>query len=179
MFYTRVILENDIEIKKYLDAHDFKKISNFAFYDLVYQNNNGDSITDDTLKIRVYQHNEWNNRAVLVIHKKAIFNGKEKEDQVLTREEFDILDDALSFVEENFADQYTFSFKLEKTGVQYGTEFATVWLEKIVDLGTSIEIGSKDPDIINQIISDISIVERLDVSVPEYMFHKLHSKNYK
>ncbi len=176
MYYTRVMLENNAEILQYLDNHKFKKMSDFSFYDLIYQNNNGDSITNDTLKIRVYSHNEWKNKSVLVIHKKAIFDGREKEDKVLMREEFDDLDSALRFFEKNFSNQYTFSFKLEKTGVQYENEFATIWLEEIVDLGTSIEIGSNTPDVINQIINDIHIKERLDVSVPEYLYQKLNSK---
>ena len=41
---------------------------------------------------------------------------------------------------------------------------------------TSIEIGSNTPDVINQIINDIHIKERLDVSVPEYLYQKLNSK---
>lgn len=45
----------------------------------------------------------------------------------------------MKFVQENYESEYVFSFKLEKTGVQYQTEMATIWLEDIVDLGVSAE----------------------------------------
>jgi len=73
MFYSRVLLKDENEIKKYLQKNKYHKVSDFAFYDLVYINRNGNSITDDTLKIRVYQHNEWENKKVLVILKRATF----------------------------------------------------------------------------------------------------------
>lgn len=176
MFYSRVLLKDETEIKEYLQKNMYQKVSDFAFYDLVYINKNGNSITDDTLKIRVYQHNEWKNKSVLVILKRAIFTGNQKEDKVLVREEFDDLDSAMRFVQENCEDQYNFSFKLEKTGVQYQTETVTIWLENIVDLGISIEIGSQNPDAIHQVIQQLDIVEKLEVSVPEYMYQKIINK---
>jgi len=173
MLYARVILKDKKEIENYLKENQFQKISNFAFYDLIYVNKNGSSITDDTLKIRVYQHNEWKNKNVLVILKKAIFTGNQKEDKVFLREEFDDIESALTFVKENYENEYDFAFKLEKNGVQYQTETATIWLEDIVDLGISVEIGSENPQVIDQIIHQLDIIERLDVSVPEYMYHKI------
>ena len=78
-----------------------KKASEYAFYDLVYLNKNGASITDDTLKIRVYQKNEWDSKAVLVIQKRATLENGAKVDKVLTREQFDTEKEALKFVENN------------------------------------------------------------------------------
>ncbi len=174
MFYSRVLLKNETEIKKYLQDNHYQKVCEFSFYDLIYINKNGNSITDDTLKIRVYYHNEWKNKNVLVILKKAIFTNGQKEDRVLLRKEFDMPESAIKYVEENYEEQYTFAFKLEKSGVQYLTGTVTIWLEDIVDLGTSIEIGSENVEAIDSIIQQLDIVEKLDLSVPEYMYKKLN-----
>lgn len=173
MFYTRVLLENDVQILDYLKDKQYKKISNFSFYDLIYVNRDGSSITEDTLKIRVYNHNEWANKDVLVIIKRAIFNEGKKEDKVFLREEFDTLQEALSFVKDNYEDQYVFSFKFEKSGVQYQSEVATIWLEDIVDLGISAEIGAEDDRTLDQIVNSLDVKERLRVSVPEYIYQKM------
>ena len=174
MFYSRILLKDDTEIKEYLYRNHYQKISDFAFYDLIYINTNGNSITDDTLKIRVYQHNEWKNKNVLVILKRAIFMNGQKEDKVLLREEFDDLESAIKYVKENYGRQYTFAFKLEKSGVQYQKGTVTIWLEDIVGLGISIEIGSENSEAIDHIIQQLDIIEKLDISVPEYMYKKLN-----
>lgn len=173
MFYTRLLLEDDVQILNYLKRNQYKKVSVFSFYDLVYVNKEGSSITEDTLKIRVYHHNEWANKDVLVIIKRAVFNEGKKEDKVFLREKFDTLQDALSFVEDNYADQYVFSFKFEKNGIQYQSEVSTIWLENIVDLGISVEIGAMDADKIDQIVNSLDIKEQLTVSVPEYIYQKM------
>lgn len=174
MFYTRVLLENDVQILDYLKDNQYKKISNFSFYDLIYVNRDGSSITEDTLKIRVYNHNEWANKDVLVIIKRAIFSEGKKEDKVFLREEFDTLQEALSFVKDNYEDQYVFSFKFEKSGVQYQSEVATIWLEDIVDLGISAEIGAEDDRTLDQIVNSLDVKERVRVSVPEYIYQKMN-----
>ncbi len=135
-------------------------------------NKNGKSITEDTLKIRVYQINEWKNKNVLVIRKDApIINGQ-KEDRVLLREEFDSEEEAIKFVNSNYSDNYDFSFKLEKKGIQYGNTDVDVWNENVTNVGISVEIGSSDERIIENILSDLDIKERLDKSLPEYMYEK-------
>ncbi|MDE5587320.1 MAG: hypothetical protein K2I72_02995 [Bacilli bacterium] len=79
----------------------------------------------------------------------------------------------MKFGQENYESEYDFSFKLEKTGVQYQTEMATIWLEDIVDLGASAEIGSEYPEVIDQIIQQLNIIKKLEVSVPEYMYQNI------
>lgn len=65
---------------------------------------------------------------------------------------------------------------MEKTGVQYQTEMVTIWLEDIVDLGISIEIGSQNSEAIDSIIQQLDIIEKLEVSVPECMYQKIINK---
>lgn len=145
----------------------------FAFYDLVYMNKDGASITDDTLKIRVYKYNEWNSKAVLVIRKKAeVINGV-KEDKFLIREEFDTESEALKYVDDNLKDVFDYKFKLEKSGVEYQNEDLRIWVEDIKSLGISIEFGSESQEKIEDAIKLFDVKERLEVSVPEYLYNKL------
>lgn len=170
MFYTRIIVNNDFDESIRL-LNGIKK-ADFAFYDLIYLNKNGASITEDTLKIRVYQKNEWDSKNVLVIRKIAPLVDGVKEDKVLLKEEFDSENDAIKFVKDNFSDDYNYSFKLEKKGVEYQKENSRVWIEDVKDVGISIEIGSKLHSSIEEIIKLFNVKERLTVSLPEYLLNK-------
>ena len=141
MKYLRVILKDNLNVDN-IENLGVLKASEYAFYDLVYLNKNGASITEDTLKIRVYQKNEWDSKAVLVIQKRAIVENGAKIDKVLTREQFDTESEALEFVKDNFLSSYDFSFKFSKT----------------------------DTNILNNFIKHFNVKERLDISLPEYYY---------
>lgn len=173
MFYTRIILKSKENLLENLKKLGAIKKHDFAFFDLVYLNRDGSSITDDTLKVRVYKHNEWNSKAVLVIRKKAEVVDGVKEDKFLVREEFDTESEALKFVDENFKDIFDYQFKLEKSGEEYQNEDLRIWVEDIKDMGISIEFGSELQDKIEEAIALFDVKERLTISVPEYLYNKL------
>ncbi len=172
MKYARVILNSDNNVDEVIKKYNFEKKTDFAFYDLIYVNKNGASITDDTLKIRVYQINQWKNKDVLVIRKDApIINGA-KEDRVLLKEGFDTEEEALTFVEKEFSNDYDFAFKLKKEGIEYGNEAVRLWRENVDNVGISIEVGSEDEAKIEEILEDLDVGGRLTQSLPEYMYEK-------
>lgn len=176
MLYTRIIINNE-DISNILDKLNVYKVHEFAFYDLVYMNKDGASITEDTLKIRVYRHNEWENKNVLVIRKKAeVINGV-KEDKVLLREEFDREEDALKYVNDNLSDEFDYKFKLEKEGIEYKGDDLRIWVEDIKDMGLSIEFSSSSQEKIEESIKLFDVKERLEVSVPEYLYKRWEKKN--
>lgn len=175
MLYTRIIL-NDDNIDYALEKLGARMLHEFAFYDLIYMNNNGASITDDTLKIRVYKHNEWENKNVLVIRKKAEVIDGSKEDKVLIREEFDTEEDALKYVDDNLSDEFEYKFRLEKSGIEYECEDLRIWVEDIKTIGLSIEFGSFNNDKIEDAIKLFNVKERLEVSVPEYLYKRWEEK---
>lgn len=53
MLYSRIVVNKE-NINKVIQKLNLIRKSEFAFYDLIYQNKNGTNITDDTLKVRVY-----------------------------------------------------------------------------------------------------------------------------
>ena len=172
MKYIRSILNRD-NVDEVISKYNLKYKADFAFYDLVYVNKDGTSITDDTLKIRVYQTNHWNNKDVLVIRKVAPLINGSKEDKVLLREEFDTVEEAQKFVDDNFLDSYEFAFKLQKSGIQYGNEVLDLWKEDVLDVGISVELGSEDESLLEEVFASLDNKERLDVSLPEYMYKKV------
>lgn len=173
MKYVRGILKSN-NVDEVIRKYDLKFKCDFAFYDLIYVNKNGASITDDTLKIRVYQINQWNNKNVLVIRKVAPLINGTKEDKVLLREEFDTVEEAQKYVDDNYLDEYKFAFKLQKSGKQYGNEIIDLWDEDILDLGKSIELGSEDESLIEEVFNSFDIKERLTESLPEYMYEQIN-----
>lgn len=171
MIYSRIILYDDTKIEEALNSLNTVKKSEFAFYDLIYLNKNGASITEDTLKIRVYIKNEWDYKNVLVIRKTApVINGV-KEDKVLVREQFDSLEEAQKYVDNHFSQDFEFKVKLEKSGVEYGTDNLRIWVEDIKEIGWSIEFGSESEETIENAIKLFNVKERLEISVPEYLYN--------
>lgn len=176
MLYSRIIVNKE-NINTVIEKLNLIKKSEFAFYDLIYQNRNGTNITDDTLKVRVYQKNEWKTKDVLLIRKTAPMINGSKEDKVLLKKEFNTEKEAINFINENFANDYEYKFKLEKAGIEYSNDKLRVWVEEIKDMGTSIEIGSEDPQEIENTIQLFDVKERLKESVPEYLYNKLLKNN--
>ncbi len=175
MKFVRCILKND-NVDEVVKQYGLKYKYDFSFYDLVYVNVDGTSITDDTLKIRVYQINHLKNKNVLVIRKVASLVNGSKEDKVLLREEFDTEEDAQKYVNDNLLKDYNFAFKLQKRGIQYCNEKFDLWKEDISDLGISVEIGSDDNDLMEEVFSSLNVEERLTMSLPEYMYEKVKRK---
>ena len=170
MIFARIILNDDKYINENLKKLNAIQKSEFAFYDLIYLNKNGASITEDTLKIRVYQKNEWKNKDVLVIRKTAVEKNGIKEDVVSLREEFDSEEEAVKFVEENYSQEFKFAIRLEKTGIEYANDQLRIWVENIKDIGYSIEFGAEDNECIENAIALFDVKERLEMSVPEYLY---------
>lgn len=171
MKYLRVLLEDNTNVDNIEDL-GVKKASEYGFYDLVYLNRNGASITEDTLKVRVYQKNEWDSKAVLVIQKRAVIEDGTKVDKVLTREQFDTELEALKYVEDNFSSSYDFAFKFSKTGIEYKNETIRVWVEDVENIGITLELEAEDADTLNSFITNFNIKEKLDISLPEYYYLK-------
>ncbi len=172
MKYVRCNLKTD-NVDEVINKYDMKFKTDFSFYDLVYINKNGTLITDDMLKIRVYQSNHWKSKDVLVIRKIAPLVNGTKEDKVLLKEEFDTVEEAISYVDNYLLNDYDYGFKLQKTGIQYGNEKVDLWKENVENLGLSVEIGSEDEELIEKVFSDLDVEERLNESLPEYMYKKL------
>lgn len=175
MIYSRIIIENN-NLKEIIKELGLEKKTEFAFYDFIYLNKNGATITDDILKIRVYQKNEWNSKNVIVIQKSAKYIDGVKEDKVLLKKEFDTEKEAINFVDKTLSTDYEYKFKLEKTGIEYANSNLQVWVENIKDIGTSIEFGSSNSRVIENAISLFDVKERLEVSIPEYLY-KMYEKD--
>ena len=174
MKYVRGILNSD-NVDEVIKKYDLKFKCDFSFYDLIYVNKDGTSITDDTLKIRVYQINHWNSKNVLVIRKVAPLINGSKEDKVLLREDFDTVEEAKEYVNDNLLNEYEFAFKLQKSGNQYGNDDLDLWKEDVINLGISVEIGSEDETLLEEAFNSLDIKERLNVSLPEYMYNKIRN----
>ena len=169
MKYLRVILKDNLNVDN-IENLGVLKASEYAFYDLVYLNKNGASITEDTLKIRVYQKNEWDSKAVLVIQKRAIIENGAKIDKVLTREQFDTEAEAIEYVSKNLAQDYEFSFKFAKSGIEYKNDNIRVWVEDVENIGVTLELEAEDTNTLNDFIKHFNVKERLDISLPEYYY---------
>ena len=71
--------------------------------------------------------------------------------------------------------EYEFAFKLQKSGNQYGNDDLDLWKEDVINLGISVEIGSEDETLLEEAFNSLDIKERLNVSLPEYMYNKIRN----
>ena len=171
MLYSRIVINNE-NINTILEDLNCKLKSEFDFYDLIYLSKLGKSITEDTLKIRVYNKNEWDTKDVLVIRKTASLIDGAKEDRVLLQEEFDDLESAQKYVNNNFKNEFEFAFKLSKCGKEYISDKCRIWLEEIKDFGLSVEIGASTQQLLDYVINKFDVVEKLEKSIPEIIYER-------
>ena len=68
---------------------------------------------------------------------------------------------------------YDYKLKLEKEGIQYKSNNLDIWVENIKDIGYSIEFSSKNENEIEKAINMFNIKERLNISIPEYLYNML------
>lgn len=176
MLFCRIVIKNQ-NVDEILNHLNVRLKSEYDFYDLIYVNKLGKSITDDTLKIRVYNHNEWDTKDVLVIRKTAVLIDGAKEDKVLLKEEFDDVESAKKFVAENFSYEFEYAFRLSKTGKEYISDEFTIWVEDIQNFGLSLEIGATNQEVLNNVMNQFEVSERLEKSIPEIMYEEIIKDN--
>ena len=81
------------------------------------------------------------------------------------------MEEAKEFVEDNFSQDFEYKITLDKTGTEYGYDDLRIWVENIKEIGWSIEFGSDSSDSIENAIKLFNVKERLDISVPEYLYN--------
>lgn len=117
------------------------------------------------------------NKRCTINKKNCSYVNGSKEDKVLLKKEFNTEKEAINFINVNFSNDYQYKFKLEKNAVEYSNDKLRVWVEEIKYMGTSIEIGSENPQEIENTIKLFDVKERLEESVPEYLYNKLLKKH--
>ena len=105
-----------------------------------------------------------------MIQKRATLENGAKVDKVLTREQFDTEEEALKFVENNLSQDYEFSFKFSKSGIEYKNENIRVWVEDVENIGITLELEAEKIDSLNDFIKHFNVKERLNISLPEYYY---------
>ena len=172
MLYCRIVIKNE-NVSTILKDLNCKLKSEYDFYDLIYLSKLGKSITEDTLKIRVYNKNEWNTKDVLVIRKTAFLVNGAKEDRVLFKEEFDDVENAQKYVNNSFKDEFEYAFKLSKCGKEYISDKCRIWVEEIENFDLSVEIETTNEQILEDVINRFDVIERLEKSIPEIMYERI------
>lgn len=170
MIYGRAIITDINESRQKLETNGAKLIEEFAFTDIIYINKTNRSLTDDTLKVRVYSKTEWYTKNVVLIRKQTEILKTGKVDNIILKIEFDSRNDAKGFIKEYLSAEFEYAVEFSKNGWEYELDSKRVWVEYINKFKPTIEVGAKSEDEIKDVYNLIGIVEELHKSVPETIY---------
>lgn len=122
---TRKILEENNAIFK----------GEYVLSDKVYSSYNPVKLlNDEFLRLRTYHKNIWPQKDIIVAVK--IHDQKEigVDAEVPLKKEFDTIEDAETFIEENLLNQYKYEYEFTRTGWQYSLGEDEIDLERVDDL---------------------------------------------
>ena len=122
---TRKILEENGAIFK----------GEYVLSDKIYSSYNPPKgLDDEFLRLRTYHKNIWLQKDIIVAVK--IHDQKEigVDTVVPLKKEFDSLEEAEKFIEENLLDQYKYEYEFTRTGWQYSLGEDEIDLERVDDL---------------------------------------------
>lgn len=132
---ARTLLENEkAEFKGFYKIHD-----------TIFRNTAKNvPLNDEFLRLRYIPENIWEEKAVILAVKKTITQKTGKISDIPTKIQFDTLEDAQKYFQENLADTYSEDFDFWREGWQYYLSNGDVVdLEIIEDVYPSIEFKSE------------------------------------
>jgi len=170
MIEVRATVRNLEDTKKIIEELGAEFKSNYAFTDIIYvPTSKPIDLSKDFVRIRVYTINNWPTKKVVLVRKKTEWSKDGKVGKVVLNKEFDTLEEAESFLKEEFGNTWRKEIDYFREGLQYQLDKTRLFLEKVKGLPPSIEIEAEDKDTLDFILSKFDIIEKLKDSLPEVM----------
>jgi len=167
MIEARATIKSIESTKKAVIALGAKFKSDYILEDTIYSINQ-QNLIDDYVRIRVNVKNDWDEKKVIVIRKKAVIQGIGKIDNIVLRKEFDTKDDAIQFIEREFS-EFENPFTYSRKGWHYELKHHRIFIEYIEKLGPVMEIETKTEQEIKELFEKIRILRIIKESIPDVM----------
>lgn len=153
---------SNVETSKVLEEIGCIVVGDYAFRDYIYQPKSAEryDLNKEFVRIRFYHKTNWNQKSVELSHK--VKSPQNSVGVTKMKHEFDSLDEALTFLNGNFIE--TFSF--QRSGIEYKYNRTRLFLEDIEGLPQSIEIIAPSVEDVNWIFGYIHPSDILSDSVP-------------
>ncbi len=177
MIEARGIIKNVDETKKKIEKIGSVYDSYYSYTDIIFIPISGEvDLNKEFVRVRVLKVNNWQTKNVILVHKKAEWNGTSKIDNFILKKEFNTVEEAVNFIKEYYKNKLKESFRYSREGWEYHFGKNRIFVEDIEKLGSTIEVEAENENELSCIFKKLEITERVSDSVPEMMRKALKFK---
>ena len=146
MLEARSIVKSFDKIKGILESENALYKGEYIIHDIIYSSKDRTkTLIDEFLRLRFVQKNIWNEKEVVVAIKKTEVKTVGKNSIVPLKKQFDSVEEAQKYINENLLNRFEPSFEFSRTGWQYDIRGDQVDLENIEGI-YSIEVKSESEE---------------------------------
>lgn len=132
----------------------FYKIHDTIFYNSV----TSAALSDEFLRLRYVPENIWEEKAIILAIKKTVAQKTGKTSEILTKVQFDTIEDALEYYQKNLAETYSEDYSFWRDGWQYYLPNGDIVdLEVIGNTYPSIEFKSETDEGIEELLRKFGV----------------------
>lgn len=170
MIEGRAIIADIGQTRKKLEEMGALFNGGYTFKDVIFVPKKPNyNLSDDFLRVRVYDKNNWRTNKAVLVRKQTIFKEVGKTDKIILKKEFESEQEALNFISAELAAEFERGFEYEREGWQYDIGKQRIFVEDIKGFKPSIEIEAESENEIEFLFSKIGVVEKINASLPEVM----------
>lgn len=168
MIEARAFVEELDSARAILSAEDANFKGFYKIHDTIFQNTlTKASLSEEFLRLRYIPENIWDDKAVILAIKKTTVRRIGKVSDIPTKIQFDHLDDALLYYEENFRDTYSEDYSFWRDGWQYYLSNGDVIDLEIVEGNyPTIEFKSDTDDGMQALIKKFGVLKHQIIDGP-------------
>lgn len=165
---VRGIIKNIDYAKKRVEDLGAISKSYYSFTDIIYTPLQEEiNLNNDFTRLRVYKENNWPTKNFILVRKKTKWDKDTKIDEIVLRQEFETLGDALNYIEDKFKGSLQKKFEYFREGWEYELGKNRIFIEDIKDFKPTVEIQSENKKELTDLFKQLEVKEILTDSVPE------------
>ncbi len=174
MFDARIFIETLDQAKDVLKQHGAISKGEYEIHDSIYHSNNPSETLDKVfLRLRLVPKNIWDEKPYIVSIKNTELKHVGKQSVIPVKKQFNTEAEARAFLEDNYADTFSFSFAFNRTGEQYFMENDVVDLE-VIEGRPSVEFKSKTEEGLKKLLQIFSVQTSQVIKGPSVVAMKEH-----
>lgn len=161
MIEARVFVKELKPARAVLEAENAEFKGFYQIHDTVFKNSVTNApLSEEFLRLRHIPENIWDEKAVILAIKKTIAQKTGKTSDIPTKIQFDTVEDAWRYYEENLSDTYTEDHNFWRDGWQYHLPNGDVVdLEVVEDVYPTIEFKSQSDEGIQALLAKFSVAK--------------------
>lgn len=120
MFDARIFLDELNSARKIFAEHNADYKGDYKIHDIIYQSkDHSQGIEKVFLRLRHIPVNIWGEKEYIVAIKQTELLEVGKRSIIPTKQQFDTKEEAIAFIQENYAEDFEYSYEFDRIGWQY------------------------------------------------------------